>query len=296
MSQLSITEFTDPVCPWAYSAEPHRLRLRWTYGDAIDWTPRMVVLSDDPAEVAERFTPQALGKAMEMIGDRFGMPIYSGGPERLYASKPACQAVVATRLNRNESTYPLLRELRKRCFAGELLDEPEVIASAAAAVGLDTDELATWSGSDESRDALESDMTAARTPTSAALAVKRKLAETPEGGWRYTCPSYELSDESSSLSAPGFQPYETYETAVANLAPDLSPKAPAGSAQEALEWARDQGEGSLATVEVAALMGQDLAGPGSDLSQVISDLESTGAAEHPVGASSLWELKQRRAA
>ena len=26
---VQIVEFTDPGCPFAFSAEPHRLRLRW---------------------------------------------------------------------------------------------------------------------------------------------------------------------------------------------------------------------------------------------------------------------------
>ena len=34
---VCITEFTDPGCPWAYSAEPFRRRLRWLYGDKSAW-------------------------------------------------------------------------------------------------------------------------------------------------------------------------------------------------------------------------------------------------------------------
>jgi hypothetical protein len=47
---VGITEYTDPGCPWAYSAEPHRLRLRWLYGDELDWRRRMVVLARSPQE------------------------------------------------------------------------------------------------------------------------------------------------------------------------------------------------------------------------------------------------------
>ncbi len=48
----SIDEFTDPLCPWAYSAEPFRRRLRWLYEGRIEWTPRMVVLADSPEHQA----------------------------------------------------------------------------------------------------------------------------------------------------------------------------------------------------------------------------------------------------
>lgn len=29
MADVRVTEFTDPACPWAWSAEPFRRRLEW---------------------------------------------------------------------------------------------------------------------------------------------------------------------------------------------------------------------------------------------------------------------------
>ncbi len=46
VAEVCITEFTDPGCPWAYSAEPVRRRLDWLYGERLQWRPRMVVLSE----------------------------------------------------------------------------------------------------------------------------------------------------------------------------------------------------------------------------------------------------------
>lgn len=43
MTQVSIELFTDPACPFAFSAEPVRQRLRWHYGEGLRWTPRMIV-------------------------------------------------------------------------------------------------------------------------------------------------------------------------------------------------------------------------------------------------------------
>ena len=58
---VRITEFTDPTCPWAYSAEPFRHRLDWLYEGQIEWQPRMVVLANTPAEKEEKgFTPEKL--------------------------------------------------------------------------------------------------------------------------------------------------------------------------------------------------------------------------------------------
>lgn len=289
MTRVSIVEYTDPICPWAWSAEPHRLKLRWTYGDGLDWEARMVGLAEDPDVIAKRFTPEEMARNLAIIAERFGMPIYEGAPERMQASFPACRAVVATRLNQTESTYPLLRELRKRCFSGEFVDEGEVIGEAAGSVGVDPSSLASWTEDDATEVAFVADRDAARHPTEAALALKGKLAEW-DGGWRYTCPSYVLSTGERELTAPGYQPVETYEVAIANLASDLPRRAPAESAEEALTWAADRGEGSLATVEVAALTGRSAAG--GDRSETIEELKAAGAEEHRVGSESFWSLPE----
>jgi hypothetical protein len=40
MAELQITEFTDPACPFAWSAEPQRRRLEWLYGNQLGWDVR----------------------------------------------------------------------------------------------------------------------------------------------------------------------------------------------------------------------------------------------------------------
>jgi len=35
IAELLITEFTDPGWPFAWSAEPHRRRLEWLYGEQL---------------------------------------------------------------------------------------------------------------------------------------------------------------------------------------------------------------------------------------------------------------------
>ena len=35
---IEVTHFTDPGCPWAYSAHPAHTTLRWRYGDGLRWT------------------------------------------------------------------------------------------------------------------------------------------------------------------------------------------------------------------------------------------------------------------
>ena len=47
---VQVTLFTDPACPFAFSAEPVRQRLLWHYGEQLEWTTRMIVLTDEPGE------------------------------------------------------------------------------------------------------------------------------------------------------------------------------------------------------------------------------------------------------
>ena len=139
MPAVRITEYTDPGCPWAYSAEPYRRRLRWLYGDDIEWHVRMVVLADSPDDYLEReFTPDKQAAAYTAISREHGMPIDTRERPRMAATRPACRAVVAARLHDTVAAAALLRCLRVHNFAGDaLLDEPEMIELAAASAGLD---------------------------------------------------------------------------------------------------------------------------------------------------------------
>ena len=40
MAKVEVTHFSDPGCPWAYSASPALAVLRWRYGDRWRETPR----------------------------------------------------------------------------------------------------------------------------------------------------------------------------------------------------------------------------------------------------------------
>jgi predicted DsbA family dithiol-disulfide isomerase len=215
--QLEVTHYTDPACPFAFSAEPTRLRLRWHYGDQLVWRTRMIVLTLEPGE-AERLAEGAPG-----LQRRYGMPIDPAPYPRTASSEPACRAVVAARLNAPERADPLLRRLRVRTMVGGLLDDPELIAGAARDVGLEPAWLAEWCESAAVEAELQADIAAARAPSAAAHTLDHKLGG-PREHRRYTAPSYEFVRDSGGppVTVPGFNPVEAYETAIANLAPELA--------------------------------------------------------------------------
>jgi 2-hydroxychromene-2-carboxylate isomerase len=242
---LAITLFTDPACPFAFSAEPQRLRLRWYYGEGLEWRTRMIVLTREKGE-AEKLAAGAPG-----LQRKFGMPIDPAPYPRPASSEPACRAVVAARLNAPAREDALLRALRVRTMVGGLLDDPGLIYAAAGDAGVDPGELAGWAASAETGAALEADAAAARSPAPAARALDHKLGG-PAGSRRYTAPSYEFGNAGgATFVVPGFHPVEAYEVAIANLTPELGRRPRPDDVGAVLDWAPYP----LATVEVMAITG-----------------------------------------
>jgi predicted DsbA family dithiol-disulfide isomerase len=267
MTAVSIQLFTDPACPFAFSAEPIRQRLRWHYGDGLSWTLRMVVLAREDGEA------EKLAQGAPTLQRRFGMPIDPAPHRRPASSEPACRAVVATRLHAPERAGTLVRCLRVRTMQGGLLDDPELIAAAARDAGIDPAVLSAWTASAEVGAELEADAAAARNPSDSARALDHKLGG-PSDQRRYTAPSYLIE----GIAVPGFNPVEAYEVAIAHAAPHL-PRRPAPSgAHDVLSWSGEP----LATAEVALIMQTDIEDARRALSQI-------GQFE-PAGADGYWTL------
>jgi predicted DsbA family dithiol-disulfide isomerase len=280
MADVCITEYTDPGCPWAYSAEPFRRRLSWLYGERLEWRLRLVGLAESPEEYTERgFTPERQAQAFATIAREHRMPIDTAERPRVAATVPACRAVVAARLRAPEHERRLLRRLRVRHFSGELLDEPQTIAAAARDAGLDPAQLEVWMREEEVEAALREDMAAAREPIAAARVLDHKLANW-SGGRRYTCPSYEVVRMSDGvrIAVPGFQPWAVYDVVTANLVPGVDRREPPESVEEVLEWTGTP----LATQEVAVVCDIGFAEARERLGRV--------ADERHVGADGFWTL------
>lgn len=280
---LSVTEFTDPGCPFAFSAEPSRWRMRWLYADHdIAWSYRMVVLARDAEEYrAKGLTPEMAAAGAQQLSAAHGMPMVTEVRDRVPGTLPACTAVVATRLHAPEQEAAILRRLRLRHFDGQDLDDEATIMLAAQDVGLDPDALAGWMEELDTKAAVEADATAARHPAPAALVLDDRLAGW-EHGRRYTCPSYELTPRSGAAAMqaiPGFQPWAVYDVALANLLPDAQRRPDAESVSEVLDWAGEP----LAAAEVAAVCGLDV-------DAAADQLQDAGATRIPLGNGALWQL------
>jgi predicted DsbA family dithiol-disulfide isomerase len=266
---VDITLYTDPACPFAFSAEPNRQRLRWYYGDQLRWRLNMIVLTLEPGEDAK------LAEGAPGLQRLYGMPINPHPYARTFSSEPACRAVVAARLNAPGAEAPLLRRLRVRAMLGGLLDDPALLAAAATDVGLDPADVERWSRMPAVEDALRADIDAARSPSPAARRLDHKLGG-PAHERRYTAPSYELASDGRTFSIPGYNPIEAYEAAMANFG--LTRRAKPESVEQVLAWASEP----LATVEVIAIMQGDAARTRAALARA--------ATPTPAGADLYWTL------
>ena len=58
---IAVTHFTDPGCPWAYSARPALLTLEWRFGDQLEWE---IVVIGDPADPRCADVPLLAGRGL----------------------------------------------------------------------------------------------------------------------------------------------------------------------------------------------------------------------------------------
>jgi 2-hydroxychromene-2-carboxylate isomerase len=287
---IEVTHFTDPGCPWAYSAWPAHTTLRWRYGDQLRWTLVTIGLTEEAAQYAARgYTPTRSALGLERFR-RFSMPFQITPKPRLSATSPGCRAIVATRQTAPELQDAALRALQFAQFTTTgTLDDPDTLRSALATVeGLDAGGVVARIDDPEVVDAYEADRAAARTAAGSPTEFQGRAANT-DGAVRYTAPSlvFEAPD-GRRLEAGGFQPLEACDVVIANLDPGLERRPPAEDAVEVLSAFPYP----LTTAEVAAVMAEHLAVP--DLAAAEAALiTATGdglVSRRPVGDGSLWSL------
>src|SRR3954449_7652972 len=132
---IEVEHFTDPGCPWAYSAWPAHTTLTWRYGEQLRWRLVTIGLTEHASEYAARGATPTRSALVAVRFRRFGMPFQTTPKARLSATSPACRAIVATRLSAPALEEAALRALQLAQFttAGPL-DDPGTLRSALAHV------------------------------------------------------------------------------------------------------------------------------------------------------------------
>jgi protein-disulfide isomerase-like protein with CxxC motif len=282
--------FSDPACPWAYSSRPAIARLRWRFGDQLDWRLVMIGLSENADRYEERgFTPGRMAAGMRKFEQRFGMPFGSGVKPRLAASSRACRTVIAAREESPTLGYAALRALQIMQFTTTgLLDDDEALRGALEDVdGLDAAAVVARIDDPAIVAIYEEDKARTRSADGRPTHVQNRHSDS-DGPVRYTAPTviFEMPD-GRWLEVGGFQPFESYDNALANLDPSLERRPTPDRAAEAV-LAYPIG---LTTAEVAAIMrGSDLedADLPSAERELIAAVDDGELVCIPAGTDALW--------
>ena len=286
---VAVTHFTDPGCPWAYSARPALRTLEWRFGDQLDWEIVVIGLTEDAKQYEDRgYTPERMVSSWPVYHERFGMPFGYQVKAGVSATSRACRAVMLANEQSHELGEAALSALQFMQFTTiEMLQDPAAIAAALSEVeGLDGDAIVARLDDADVLDRYEAQRTRARQAAGGATEAQGKSADS-DGPVRYTAPSLIFTAPGgSSLEAGGFQTIEAYDVILANLDPTLERRPRAESATEVLDFfARP-----LPTAEIAAVMAEPMMPPNTGA--VLAELQELTAdgklLRDPLGDDALW--------
>ena len=287
--RVQVTHFSDPGCPWAYSAAPAHAVLRWRFGNQLEWRLVTIGLTEQADQYVRRgYTPGGSARGYLRFRRR-GMPFATQPRARVAATGLACRAIVATRLRSPEHETAVFRALQFGWFTTPLvLDDPADLAVALERVdGLDVGAIVDATGSPEVEAAYQADRSEARAAAGSPTEAQGKAAQT-DGPVRYTAPSliFERASDGARLEAGGFQPAEAYDVLLANLDPGLERTPPAEDPLDVLSEFRY----GLTTYEVAAIMTPNNGTPDPDAVEaaLIDEVADGSVIREPMGDGALW--------
>jgi 2-hydroxychromene-2-carboxylate isomerase len=287
LTTIDVTHFSDPGCPWAYSASPQLTALRWRFGDQLAWRNVMIGLAENGAEYEQRgWDPLRFAHNYRGFRAR-GMPFSTTPRARTNGTGRACRAVVATRLLFPARELAVFRALQFAWFTSTLqLDEDEGLAAALADVaGVHVAEiLAALDGGDVGR-RYEADRAESRTAAGTASQAQGRTSGR-EGAVRYTAPTLIFARGESRLEAGGWQPFAAYDVCLANLDPTLARRPRAEDVHELLCEFPD----GLTTREVALCRAAKNDAPDDDVTEAaLIDLLGEGVAHRrQLANGALW--------
>jgi protein-disulfide isomerase-like protein with CxxC motif len=287
MGMVDVLHFTDPGCPWAWSASPALAELRWRFGDSLRWRHVMIGLT----ERAEQYEQRGYTPLQSALGHRkfhpYGMPFASHVKTRVSATAPACRVVVAARLRDPGIEWSTLRALQVAHFTtSSRLEDRDDLRAALERFDLPADELLAASGSDEVVAAYEADRALARSAAGTPPEVQNRTADT-DGAVRFTAPSLVFESDGERMIAGGFQPVEAYDVVLAHLAPDLPRR---GAPLNVGEMLAALPEGVFTAEAAAVLRAHHLERPdlpGAE-ARLIEAVANGVARRVDVGDSALW--------
>jgi predicted DsbA family dithiol-disulfide isomerase len=245
----------------------------------------------ESAEAYERrgYTPDRLLDTQRRFSKRFGMPYSFERKPRLAGTSRACRAIVAAREQDPAHGEAALRALQLLQFTTpRVLDGDDDLRAVLGRIpGLDADAAVASIDEPGIVDLYETDRALARSAVGSPTHAQDRHS-TSDGPVRYTAPSVIFEHEDGGrLEVGGFQPFEAYDTALANLDSRLERRPAPADLREALA---EFPEG-LTTAEAASVMRpSDLVDADPEATTTaLKDLEASGAVtREPAGNDAIW--------
>jgi predicted DsbA family dithiol-disulfide isomerase len=244
-ARVEVVEYTDPLCPWSWAAEPVLRGLRAALAGRVRWRRVFCVLfdeDDDPAPDPAAETAW-YARYVEDISGRTHAPRAPRLSRVAASSWPASLVAKAAERQGGDAAERVLRRLRETVFVlGDPADTPALALSAARGLpGVDLGRLAADAASPAVREGVRADHAEARRPVREVLSVPGgsphpgAAKETADGGYRYALPTLLFRSPAGMRAVPGWRSYEEYASALRAVGPSLPPEPVRLDAATALE-------------------------------------------------------------
>jgi protein-disulfide isomerase-like protein with CxxC motif len=286
---IEATLFTDAGCPWAYSANPALRVLEWRFRDQLSWRLVMIGLREEASDAAVRtYDPERALARWKLFESRYGMPFLVEPKSRAAGTGRGCRAVVAAALLDRGSEWRVFRALQVANFTGSVyLDDADSLREALRRVeGVDADRIADAIDDPDVVVEYERQLAEARSAAGTPSEAQDKTTVS-DGAVRYTAPSVLFRRGDEVAYAGGWQPLLSYDTVLANFAPELERMPLPESPEPLLEFFPD----GLTTAEVALLLAEG-SDPIPDRDAAEASLAGVVAAgrgtRRTVGSDALW--------
>lgn len=268
MEFVTVTEYTDPVCSWAWGTEPKLRLLSWRHGHRTRWRRVMGGLVGDATTRRPDWDPVLAARPMQdywkKVSDVTGQPYPKPMHRMLRSTDPAGRGVKAAQLQGPEVAGRVLRRFRETIFVfGVGPDNQELMADSLS--GVDGLDLARWRADlhrDDVAASYRSDWQETRSPNDF---VRNLTGDRPgigtmkhsEGHDRYAFPTLIFNGPGGPQTVPGWMPYDAYVEAMESAVPGSTSDArPDPSPEEAFRrWPL------LTAPELDLLCGTDAAVP-----------------------------------
>lgn len=301
-SALEVTHFSDPGCPWAYSAWPALTTLMYRYGVGLDWRLELIGLSESRDRYEARgYTPARMARGYRNFRKR-GMPFATEPREQIPPTGRACRAVVAVGLRQPDQQLAAFRALQFGWFTTtlDMFSDDGIRTALELAPAVDADAVVAAIEDPAVEEAYQRGRERARAAAGSPAEAQGRTANS-DGDERYTAPSLLFARSPcgarrpTSGSAPpaadrlevgGFQPVEAYDVCIANLDPGLPRR---DEATDPVELLASRPEG-LTTREVAAAAAGHLRDPDDAATEdSLIELASEGRVTRTqLGNGALW--------